>query len=55
MLGDDVDIQVDGGIKDSTIGSALDAGANVFVVGSYLFKSDDPAAQVRILKELLGR
>ncbi len=37
----DIDIEVDGGIEPSTIGSAAKAGANVFVAGSYLFKSDD--------------
>ncbi|MBY5035006.1 ribulose-phosphate 3-epimerase [Streptococcus gallolyticus] len=36
----DFDIEVDGGIDDKTIRSAKDAGANVFVAGSYLFKSD---------------
>lgn len=34
------DIEVDGGIDDKTIRSAKDAGANVFVAGSYLFKGD---------------
>lgn len=34
------DIQVDGGIDDTTIGQAKAAGANVFVAGSYLFKGD---------------
>jgi ribulose-phosphate 3-epimerase len=35
----DMDIQVDGGIDPSTIGQAIEAGANSFVVGSYLLKS----------------
>lgn len=34
------DIEVDGGIDDQTIHSAKEAGANVFVAGSYLFKGD---------------
>ena len=34
------DIEVDGGIDDKTIHSAKNAGANVFVAGSYLFKGD---------------
>lgn len=34
------DIEVDGGIDDKTILSAKEAGANVFVAGSYLFKGD---------------
>lgn len=34
------DIEVDGGIDNRTIVSAKEAGANVFVAGSYLFKGD---------------
>jgi len=34
-------IEVDGGINDETIKICLNAGANVFVVGSYLFGHDD--------------
>lgn len=33
-----IDIQVDGGIDPSTISKVIDAGANSFVVGSYLLK-----------------
>lgn len=33
----DFDIEVDGGIDDKTISLAAEAGANVFVAGSYLF------------------
>lgn len=36
----DFDIEVDGGIDDKTIHSAKEAGANVFVAGSYLFKGE---------------
>lgn len=35
-----VDIQVDGGITDETIGRCIEAGANVFVAGSYVFSGD---------------
>lgn len=35
-----VDIQVDGGITDKTIGKCIEAGANVFVAGSYVFSGD---------------
>lgn len=38
--GKNIDIQVDGGIKDSTIKSAFDAGANVFVAGSAVYKGE---------------
>lgn len=34
------DIEVDGGIDDQTIAAAKEAGANVFVAGSYVFKGD---------------
>lgn len=34
------DIEVDGGIDDQTIAVAKEAGANVFVAGSYVFKGD---------------
>lgn len=35
-----VDIEVDGGITDKTIGKCIEAGANIFVAGSYVFKGD---------------
>lgn len=39
MIGDrPIDIEVDGGITDATIGTAAAAGANVFVAGSAIFK-----------------
>ncbi len=37
----DVDIQVDGGIDDQTVGLCREAGANVFVAGTYVFKQPD--------------
>ena len=46
------DIEVDGGIDNETIRVAKEAGANVFVAGSYVFK-DDVAHQVHTLKEAL--
>lgn len=48
------DIEVDGGIGNTTIKAAADAGANVFVAGSYLFKSDDLTAQVATLRNALN-
>ncbi len=39
-LSKDVDIQVDGGITDATIGKCIEAGANIFVAGSYVFSGD---------------
>ena len=48
----DFDIEVDGGIDDETIRVAKEAGANVFVAGSYVFKGD-VVHQVQTLKEAL--
>lgn len=39
-LSQTVDIQVDGGITDETIGECIKAGANIFVAGSYVFSGD---------------
>ncbi len=46
----DKDIQVDGGINPETAELVRDAGANVLVAGTYLFKSSDMPAAVRELK-----
>lgn len=48
--GQEIWIQVDGGIAESTIERAVDAGADCFVAGSAVFKADDPDAMVRALK-----
>ncbi len=40
-LGKDIDIQVDGGINTETAKLVKDAGANVLVAGTFLFKSED--------------
>lgn len=47
----ELDIQVDGGINAETIKIAGKAGANVFVAGSAVFKNEDPAATIKLLKE----
>lgn len=46
------DIEVDGGIDDKTIQMAREAGANVFVAGSYVFKSD-VSHQIQTLRDAL--
>ncbi|WP_307977177.1 ribulose-phosphate 3-epimerase [uncultured Streptococcus sp.] len=52
--GYDFDIEVDGGIDNTTIKAAAQAGANVFVAGSYLFKASDLPAQVQTLRVALN-
>ncbi|GLI55763.1 ribulose-phosphate 3-epimerase [Propionigenium maris DSM 9537] len=39
-LRSDIDIQIDGGITHETIGECIEAGANIFVAGSYVFSGD---------------
>ncbi len=46
-----IDIQVDGGINDSTIKTASDAGANIFVLGTAFFKSEKPVLADEILSK----
>lgn len=43
-------LEVDGGITTETIERCADAGADVFVAGSAVYSSDDPAAVVRSLR-----
>ena len=50
--GRDIDLQIDGGVTDKTIDAARDAGANVFVAGTYVFKdgADTYADKISKLK-----
>lgn len=47
----DVLVQVDGGVSATTLDRAAQAGANVFVAGSAVFGSDNPAATIEALRE----
>lgn len=49
-LRSDIDIQIDGGITHETIGDCIEAGANIFVAGSYVF-SGDYAERIKNLKK----
>ena len=56
LLGDrPIWLQVDGGISLETIERAADAGADTFVAGSAVFKSDNPAAMVRALRAAISQ
>ena len=46
-----VDIQVDGGINNETIKISKDAGANIFVLGTAFFKSEDLITVEKLLSE----
>lgn len=43
-------LQVDGGISDSTIAQAAEAGADTFVAGSAVFGADDPGRAIEALR-----
>ena len=45
-------VQIDGGVSLETIAEAAKAGANCFVAGSAVYKSDKPAEMVSNLREL---
>jgi ribulose-phosphate 3-epimerase len=46
----DVWLQVDGGITETTIAIAAEAGASTFVAGSSVFKAASPSAQIAALR-----
>jgi len=45
-----IDLEVDGGINEQTVQSVKDAGANVLVSGSYIFKSSNYADAISKLR-----
>ena len=49
--GSDVWLQVDGGIAESTIALAAEAGADTFVAGSAVFGAHDPDAAIAALRD----
>jgi len=51
----DVWLQVDGGVSLETIERCAEAGADVFVAGSAVFKADDPNAMVDALRDAAER
>ncbi|MEQ8805289.1 MAG: ribulose-phosphate 3-epimerase [Rhodospirillales bacterium] len=51
MIGDrPIELEVDGGVNTDTIKSVVDAGADVLVAGSAVFKGDDYAATIGALR-----
>ena len=46
-----INIEVDGGINADTVKIAAEAGANVFVAGSAVFKSENPNNTIALLKQ----
>jgi ribulose-phosphate 3-epimerase len=54
LLGEGVAVEVDGGIELDTAARCLQAGAGVFVAGSAVFGSADPAGAYLALAEAVG-
>ncbi len=53
-----MDIEVDGGVKPSTVDAAARAGANLIVSGSGVYKAKDMAESISLMKrsvEALGQ
>lgn len=51
----EMNIEVDGGISESTIDQAAEAGANVIVAGSAVFGAKDPADVISKLRQAVDR
>ncbi len=51
----ETEIEIDGGIDATTIRSAWDAGAEVFVAGSSVFRAPDPVAAVAEMRARVER
>lgn len=49
----EIEIQVDGGVNSDTIKSVKDAGANVFVAGSAIFKTEDYAETISKFRKII--
>ena len=46
-------IEVDGGVTDKNAKKLVEAGADVLVAGSYVFKSPNPDSTIKDFKNLL--
>ncbi|EFC48788.1 predicted protein [Naegleria gruberi] len=50
-----LNIQVDGGVTETTIVPAAEAGANVVVSGSAIFKSPQPQQTIKVMREAIQK
>ncbi|MHA7059871.1 ribulose-phosphate 3-epimerase [Aquimarina sp. M1] len=47
-------IEIDGGVSNKNAKQLVDAGADVLVAGSYVFKSENPVQTIKGLKEIIS-
>ncbi|MBE7628672.1 ribulose-phosphate 3-epimerase [Tenacibaculum piscium] len=47
-------IEIDGGVTDKNANQLIEAGADVLVAGSYIFKSENPTETIENLKNLIN-
>lgn len=47
-------IEIDGGVTNKNANALIEAGANVLVAGSFVFKSDNPTATIKDLKAIVS-
>ena len=50
--GSDCQIEIDGGVTNKNAKKLVEAGANILVAGSYVFKSNNPAETISKLVKL---
>ena len=51
-IGTDTKIEIDGGVTSANAKKLIDAGADVLVAGSFVFKSDNPMQTIEDLKNV---
>ena len=54
LVGDDLELEVDGGIDETTAGPCAEAGATLFVAGTAIFRHDDPGAALHRIAAAAG-
>ncbi|EDP97805.1 ribulose-phosphate 3-epimerase [Kordia algicida OT-1] len=48
------EIEIDGGVNDKNAKALVDAGADVLVAGSFVFRSENPTATIQNLKKIVS-
>jgi ribulose-phosphate 3-epimerase len=48
-------IEIDGGVTDKNAAQLIEAGADVLVAGSFVFKAEDPTRTIKELKDLVNK